>query len=191
MREVEVMRRERERGRRREARRRARAPSFAQRAGPLPLCQTRARDEIEKLRHLHLHPSHTHTASRGSEEVHTHSPPRARLVSRLPAHFRHTWSRSAYMPPPRAGVARSPGACGNKYTETDRQTQKRHAAMRSVETRHASPTHTPPKRMRAHSPAPSSRPRAMLRFCTAAPLAPLPRLSSRTATTHVWRSALS
>src|SRR5437899_9070248 len=36
-----------------------------------------------------------------------------------------------------------------------------------------------------HSPAPSSRPSIRLRFCTAAPDAPLPRLSSR-ATSRAW-----
>ena len=43
----------------------------------------------------------------------------------------------------------------------------------------------------AHArPVVSLRPSAMLRFCTAAPLAPLPRLSRRAATTHVRRSSL-
>lgn len=37
----------------------------------------------------------------------------------------------------------------------------------------------------AHSPVVSSSPSAMLRFCTAAPLAPLPRLSSRAVSTQV------
>ena len=39
-------------------------------------------------------------------------------------------------------------------------------------------------------PLPSSRPSARFRFCTAAPLAPFPRLSSLAATTHVRRSSL-
>ena len=43
----------------------------------------------------------------------------------------------------------------------------------------------------AHArPVVSLRPSAMLRFCTAAPLAPLPRLSRRAATTQVSRSSL-
>ena len=40
---------------------------------------------------------------------------------------------------------------------------------------------------RSYSPALSSRPSAMFRFCTAAPEAPLPRLSS-TATSRAWRA---
>ena len=189
MREVEVMSRERERGRRREARRRARAPSFAQRAGPLPLCQTRARRDREVTPSSPSPFAHTHGVTRIRRSTHTQSPLSSARLSAACTFPPHEVSLGLHAPS--QGSLAPRGACGNKYTETDRQTQKRHAAMRSVETRHASPTHTPPKRMRAHSPAPSSRPRAMLRFCTAAPLAPLPRLSSRTATTHVWRSALS